>query len=461
MSAPYLLKQTVLVVLMSVVGTATVHSAQTSGTKKTLPNIVLILADDQGWNALSVPADPDIPDSGSRYFHTPNLEQLAMEGSRFSWAYSGGPTCSPSRHSIQFGRTPASLGIVGYSSKAKTVKADNRNSLANVLKRARPDYITAHFGKWHMIPSPEDLGFDVNDGPNGNKEGDSKNPDDPKLIYTLTRKVEGFIADQVKAGKPFFLQVSHYANHLTYQALPQTAGKYENERAGLKTKYHHDALWAAMNENLDDSVGTILAKLKELGIEDNTYVIYTADNGYENKASAKLPAHERGYYKAFPQRAHKYTLNEGGIRVPMIIRGPGIEPNTVCRTPVAGLDLLPTILDFTGVGDQVPESVEGGSLLPMLKGRTQVKRNIPGFVFRYSKLWQRDVAIVQGQYKLLMNADTRMMYLWDLSNDIGEERNLIKEYPEVAERMRRTMVDYFHGVDCDAMDAKNKSKKKK
>ncbi|VGO22702.1 hypothetical protein SCARR_04797 [Pontiella sulfatireligans] len=140
------------------------------------------------------------------------------------------------------------------------------------------------------------------------KEGDSSRSDDPKLIYSLTRKAENFLEKQADSGEPFFLQVSHYANHLKYQALPETVEKYENERVEFKTEYHHDALWAAMNENLDESVGRILAKLEELGLKESTYVIYTADNGYENKTDAKTPAHERGFYKAYPQRAHKYTL---------------------------------------------------------------------------------------------------------------------------------------------------------
>ena len=407
------------------------------------PNIILILADDQGWNALSIPADPDIPGSGSTYFQTPNIDRLASEGMRFPIAYSGGATCSPSRHSIQFGRTPASLGIVGYEGKSDNVNADNGDALANVLKRGCPDYVAAHFGKWHMMPPPEALGFDIDDGENGNKEGDASDPNDPKLIYSLTRKAEAFLEKQAKTGTPFLLQVSHYANHLDYQALPQTVEKYETERASLKTEYHRDALWAAMNENLDESVGRILAKVDELGLADNTYVIYTADNGYEDKADSKTPVAERGFFKAYPQRAHKYTINEGGIRVPMIIRGPGIEPNTVCRVPVSGLDLLPTMLGFAGLSNAVPESVEGGSLLPVLKGGEQVERGIPGFCFRYSKPWQRDVAMVQGNYKVLKNLDRNELYLWDLSADISEQENLAGIYPEKAEKLYMEMEAYF------------------
>ena len=151
------------------------------------PNIILILADDQGWNALSIRADPDKPASGSLYFKTPKLANLANEGMRFSRAYSPAPTCSPTRHSIQFGRSPASLRIWGADG-IKNWDALAGESLANVIAKARPEYTCAHFGKWHIGKSPEALGYQVNDGGNGNRVGNTKNPKDPKLIFSLSRK---------------------------------------------------------------------------------------------------------------------------------------------------------------------------------------------------------------------------------------------------------------------------------
>lgn len=417
------------------------------------PNIVLILADDQGWNALSTPMDPDIPESGSRYFRTSNLDQLASEGMRFSRAYSGGATCSPSRHSIQFGRTPSSLGIKQWKG-LKSIHADYADSLVNVLKRVHPEYTAAHFGKWHMLPSPAELGYDFSDGMTHNKDGDSSDPLDPKRIDSLTGKAENFMEQQVENGKPFFLQLSHYADHLTFQARRETLEKYRTTYAADKTRYHNDPLWAAMNENMDDSVGRIMAKLKELGIERNTIVIYTADNGYENKTDGKKLPDERGFYKAYPQRGHKYILNEGGIRVPLIMKGPGIQPNTVCRAPVAGLDLLPTLLHMVGNPEQIPESIEGGSLVPVFNGADHVERKVPGLVFRFTK-WQKDLAIVQGKYKLLKNLESQQMYLWDLSEDIGEQNNLIQVYPEMAKKMDATLTAYLNRVGMGGARAKN------
>jgi len=184
-------------------------------------NIILILADDQGWNALSTRMDPDEPGSGSTYYQTPRLAKLAEEGMRFSQAYSPAPTCSPTRHAIQFGRSPSSLKIWGADG-IRNWDAEDDESLANVLKRLHPEYVCAHFGKWHIGHTPDQLGYDVHDGPNGNATGNSKDPEDPKKIFELSRKANEFMAKQVEAGRPFFLQISHYADHLRYQALQKS-----------------------------------------------------------------------------------------------------------------------------------------------------------------------------------------------------------------------------------------------
>jgi len=194
------------------------------------PNFVVILAADQGWNSLSTLMDPDEPGSGSTYYQTASLDRFAAQGMRFSQAYSPAPTCSPTRHAIQFGRSPASLRIFGADG-IRNWEADNSESLANVLKKIDPDYVCAHLGKWHIGRSPEALGYDVSDGSTGNGTGNSKDPHDPKLIFDLSRRSAEFIRSQVEADKPFFLQISHYANHLKYQAKADTVRKYETERA--------------------------------------------------------------------------------------------------------------------------------------------------------------------------------------------------------------------------------------
>ncbi len=426
------------------------------------PNFVFILGDDQGWNALSAQMDPDEPGSGSVYYHTPRLAQLAADGMRFSQAYAPAPTCSPSRHAIQFGRSPTSLKIFGADG-IESFDAEESESLANVLKSIQPEYVCAHLGKWHIGRSPSALGYDVHDGMKMNVDGNSNDPEDPKLIFDLSRRSNAFMEEQVKAGKPFFLQISHYANHLKYQAREKTIQKYETERADKATPYQNSPLWAAMNENLDTGVGMVLDRIEALGIADNTYVIYTADNGYEAKTDFGKPVHERGYYKAYPQRSHKYHVSEGGIRVPFIVCGPGIPADTHSTVPLVGTDVFATIIDLAGGSDRMPDRVEGASFAALAKsgGAKPVRRKDPFLVFKYTKeRVPHDAAIVQEDYKLIKDIDTGRLFLFNLKTDIGESRNLATVQPELADRMYRQMTAYFKRLGWDESQIKNTQRRR-
>ena len=175
-----------------------------SAETKKLPNIILILTDDQGWNSLSIPAGPKIPGSGSTYYQTPVAKKLAEEGIRFSMAYSAAPTCGPSRTSIQYGRSPSSLGK--FAELLPTNLPSASDAMISRLKRSHPKYKAAHFGKWHQrTRSPEDIGYDVSDGQTMNKEGNSQDPLDPKLMFSLSKKAVSFVEEQVKNKHPFFL----------------------------------------------------------------------------------------------------------------------------------------------------------------------------------------------------------------------------------------------------------------
>ncbi len=433
------------------------------------PNIIFLLTDDQGWNSLSIPADPAIPGSGSTYFQTPHTLKLAKEGIRFSMAYSPAPTCGPSRTSIQYGMSPVSVGK--FAEKLPTSLPPPSDALIMRLKKAFPQYKAAHFGKWHQrTRSPEEIGYDISDGQTMNGEGNSKDPLDLKLVFSMAKKANKFMAEQVKNDNPFFIQVSFYANHLKYQALPKTIAKYEN-RAEQANEYHHSALWAAMNEDLDTAVGMILNQVEKLGIKDNTYIIYTSDNGYENKKDSGKSVEDRKFYKAFPLRSHKYMISEGGLRVPFIIKGPGIPPNSTSRIPVVGWDILPTVLDMAGASGFIPKKVEGGSLLPtaLSGGKSPVKRLDPFMVFRYTKTHGAlDIAIVQNGYKYLKEIRSGKEHLWSLWDDLGESKNLISQLPEKASELKKNSKTYLARHKWDEKEhmglskaKRNKSKKEK
>lgn len=411
------------------------------------PNIVFILVDDTGWNALDIPADPEIPGSGSTYYRTPHTSRLAMEGIRFSMAYSSAPTCGPTRTSIQYGQSPSTLGK--FAEALPTNLPPTENAMISRLKAAYPEYRAAHYGKWHQrTRTPEEIGYDESDGQTMNIEGNQCPPDDPKLTFSLARKTNEFMTRQAAEGNPFFVQVSFYANHLKYMALPETIEKYE-ARKGSATKYQYSPLWAAMNEDLDTAVGNIVDTVEQLGIRENTYIIYTADNGYESKVDFWKPIGQRTFHKAYPLLSHKYMISEGGLRVPFSVSGPGIPSGKTSRVPVVGWDILPTVLDMAGAASFIPDGVEGGSLLPLCQngGAGRVDRTDPFMVFRYTKRQGNlDIAIVQDGYKLLREISSGKEHLWSLWEDLGEQKNLISVMPEKALLLRSNLNRYFQGI---------------
>lgn len=414
------------------------------------PNIVFILLDDTGWNALDIPADPEIDGSGSAFYQTPHSSKLALSGVRFSMAYSPAPTCGPTRTSIQYGQSPSMVGK--FAEALPTNLPPPSDAMISRLKAAWPEYRAAHFGKWHQrTRTPEDIGYDESDGQTMNAEGNQCPPDDPKLTFSLARKTNDFMTRQVADGHPFFVQVSFYANHLKYMALPETIKKYE-ARKDKATQYQNSALWAAMHEDMDMAIGSIVETVEQLGIRENTYFIYTADNGYESKVDQWKPVEQRTYHKAYPILSHKYMISEGGLRVPFVISGPGIPAGKSSRVPVVGWDILPTVLDMAGATDHIPEGVEGGSLLSLCEngGTGSVERKDPFMVFRYTKRQGNlDVAIVQDGYKLLRDIGSGKEHLWSLWDDLGEQKNLIGKLPQKAALLRGNLDGYFERLGWD------------
>ncbi len=256
--------------------------------KEKAPNFILILTDDQGWNGTSVQMMDEEIRSKSDYHQTPNLEALAKRGMRFSSAYASAPVCSPSRYSIQFGQTPARLKMIRVGMNTNHINHQTALTIPKLLKSIDPNYTAAHFGKWGIDVDPSVLGYDYSDGITGNKEGgfsykSSKKmqwgntiTEDPKKIFSTTQSAIDFIERKAKSKQPFFLQISHYAVHSDIMLRKETLEKYKNKAKGRNQKHEG---FAAMTEDLDTGVGLLLDRVKELGLEGDTYIIYTSDNG--------------------------------------------------------------------------------------------------------------------------------------------------------------------------------------
>jgi len=434
------------------------------------PNIIVFLADDQGWSGTSVLMDKNRSDSKSDFYQTPNLERLAEQSMRFSQAYSPHPNYSSTRMSIQTGKSPVRLGTTDiydvnpgtpgfiepfynnfYLNKPLIMHLpiiglpEEEVTIGEFIKKHRPDYTTAHFGKWHMGPkNPTIHGYDVHDGPTTNREGGSQIPD-PKQIYGITDRFVDFIKKQAAADKPFFLQISHYAVHTRIIAKPDTIEKYEGINPGTN---HTNTGYAAMTENLDESLGVLLKTLHELNLTDDTYLIYTSDNGGEI-GPGSTPTNNT------PLRKGKTHTWEGGIRVPLFVRGPRIKADSQCDTPVNGSDFFATFADLLGIEETLPAKMDGGSLAGLLKnaGKGKVDRPTEDFVWYYPHY--RDfkgvfpqAAIRSGNYKLRKEYDTDKLLLFDLSKDIGESNDLSSSHPELTKKVHQKLEDYLALVDA-------------
>ena len=418
------------------------------------PNFIFILADDQGWNGTSVRMNDTIPYSASDYYETPNLEKLAKKGMKFSNAYGSAPVCAPSRYSIQFGQTPARLQMIRVGMNTNHIDHNSSNTLVKQIKKANSSYKAAHFGKWGMDSNPKTLGYDVSDGPTKNKDGffdyDSRElqwgntiSEDPKKIFSITEKAIDFIEENAQKKTPFYLQLSHYAIHSNLMMTKKSYEKYSKKEKG---KIHDNIGLAAMTENLDHSVGLIMEKLKELGIENNTYIIYSSDNG-----SVPIIVPRRYYQQSYnyPLSRGKWDAMEGGIRVPMIISGPNIEPNSYTATNISFSDLLPTIIDIISSKKIKDKSLDGGSFKDILFGKSKtIKRPTNGLIFHVPyengiALKRAHSAIIQDNYKLVKFYDNNEIQLFDLNTDIYEKNDLSQKKGKIANRLETSLMNYL------------------
>jgi arylsulfatase A len=390
------------------------------------PNFIFVLVDDQSWSGTPVAMMPGKNFSRTPGVHMPNVDRLATHGMIFSQAYASHSKCECSRASIQMGCTTISLNATDKWARNWNMPASD--SLANTLKRANPSYRAAHFGKWQWPQTPESFGFDSSDGVTQNADGESRDPNDPKQSFSVTRRAQAYMKKQVKERHPFYLQLSYYAVHGPAQALASTLKKYESTGGGGGGKggkgggRDGPALAMAMAEDLDTCIGAVLKSLDELGIANSTYLVYMGDNGMASEAL----------------KGDKATVDEAGIRVPLIVAGPGIRGGVYCNQPVVGYDIFPTLLDIAAPGFTLPKGIEGGSWKPVLlnAGNGAVQRPIDRMVFHIDlEVDHPQTALRKGNLKLLHYWDTKENFLYDLSADLGERHNLAGEKPEVTAQL--------------------------
>jgi arylsulfatase A-like enzyme len=411
------------------------------------PNVVIILMDDLGWKDLSC--------YGSKFYRTPHLDRMAGEGMRFTQAYAACPVCSPTRAALLTGKVPARLHLTDYipgeldQLKHKVLRPEFHQELPleelTLAERLRDaGYVTAAIGKWHLGGDgfePQKQGFDVAVG--GFERGSVNNyfapylkdgrqlpglenpPASENITERLTHEAEAFL--ERNASKPFFLYLSHYAVHTPLQAKPEIVAKYATAKPD---GWQRNAVFAAMVEAMDDSVGRVLDKLDELHLAKNTLVVFTSDNG--GLATSGFPTELAATNNA-PLREGKGYLYEGGIRVPLIARWPeAIKPATTCNVPTSTIDLLPTICAACGV--QVAASLDGVSILPLLQGATSLDREAIYWHYpHYSPQGGRaGGAIRQGDFKLIEFYDSGRRELFNITQDLSESQNLSEREPQLA-----------------------------
>lgn len=411
------------------------------------PNIILMLADDQGWSGLSVAMHPTFAGSKGDIFQTPNLERFASQGMRFSSAYAPASVCSPTRISLQTGKSPAALHWTKAAPPVQGQKfiepqlikniSANEVTIGEILRKA--GYATAHYGKWHIAGGgPGNHGYDEHDGDTGNENAFQFKDPNPVDIFGMAERAANFMERSKKANKPFFIQLSWNALHAAENANEATKAKYANVSAGNNSKA---SSVAAITEDLDTGVGKLLTSVQKLGLAQNTYVIYMSDNG-------------SGGGKRNGLNGGKGSVWEGGVRVPFIIRGPGIEANSWCDTPIVGYDLYPTFCALAGINPAtLPPGLEGGSILPLLSNPKQgvVQRARPELVFHFPHYQSDDgphSAIRMGNLKLIYFYEKNSSSLFDLSKDIGERTDLAAKMPNETRELQQRLVQYLKDVDA-------------
>lgn len=437
------------------------------------PNIVFILADDMGW--------ADLPVYGNQFNEAPRLSQMAEEGIRFTNAYAACPVCSPTRASIQSGQYPARVGVIDFipghwRPYEKVVVPKNRTqhlptnitSLGESLKMA--GYKTAYFGKWHLGFSEEhhpskrgyDVAYEYKSGgffnPRFSPDYNVENPKQP-LSDVLSDMSIRFLEENKDTS--FFLFLSHYDVHVQLDADSALIDKYlKKEKVD---GYPCNAVYAAMVESVDKSVGRVLDKLEELGLAENTMLVFFSDNGGLKKRFDEIPLiakQKQHLYKGDsllyiassnkPLRAEKGTVYEGGIREPLIVKWPGkIAPGQLSEALISSVDFYPTFVALAEGNLPEDQVFDGKNILTeILDASYKPKRSL----FWHYPVYHHDVpksVIRKGDWKLIENLVEDSYELYNLKNDISESSNLVEDYPEIVKELQDELKNWQEATGAE------------
>ncbi len=424
------------------------------------PNIIILLADDLGYG--------DIQCYGSEA-RSPHLDELASDGIRFSNFYAAAPNCSPSRAGLLTGKVPGRTGVYSYRPTGSVMHLpDQEVTIAELLKDK--GYQTAHFGKWHLgclpqdsalnHPQPNDQGFEYSFGTENNSLPSHLNPQnfvrngeelgalEGYSCQLIAREIVNWFDNIYRDDSPFFLYVAFNEVHKKIASPPALTSHYPNHKTDV-------AEYLANVESLDSAAGVILGKLDTMELTNNTIVLFSSDNGPLNtyqRANGGL-------------RGWKSWLYEGGIRVPGIIRWPGvIQAGQVTDTPAGFTDILPTIAEICDVELDPDNNPDGTSILPLLRG-VEFDRGKPMFWFFYRTY--PEVALRMGDYVILGKSDDTVrrthfistvdmdfikeielvdFELYNLRDDPAQELDLSVQEPQMLERMKATMIKQLRSV---------------
>ncbi|EDM26998.1 putative exported uslfatase [Lentisphaera araneosa HTCC2155] len=402
------------------------------------PNILFIVADDMGIMDLGV--------YGSDYYLTPNLNKLASQSMRFDRAYAASHVCSPTRGAILTGRYPQRIHLTDalpwdrLYKNPKMIPPNHVKELslklptfARVLQKN--DYRTAMFGKWHLGNEErfftgkehKAYGFDEAFGVSGKAKAYDKG------VNELTERTLRFLKENKK--KPFMLCLMHHVPHVPVACPPYAKALYDSVPKG---KHQKNSKYAGMISHFDNSIKKVLDALRALGLDDNTVVIVTSDNGGLSNLSSNKP-----------YNGGKGSLYEGGTRVPLLIRWPGkITPGSVNKSVVISNDFFPTFLELAGLPLMPEAHLDGKSMMPLLKGKTLGKRTL---YWHFPHRGTPGSSIIDGDLKLIHKIESDTYEMFDLNSDPYEANNLFEKQPEQASRLQKMLARHLKEVAAQEM----------